>query len=493
MDLSSQVKGMDGAISGGQSDDEDFKSATSEQEDNGDPNVGVAEALRDMGNSNSTGDAAPLNLDNEVEVEDSPKEAAEMKSDGDEAEKSSGPGQLDVISLECQKFLVDIKCAKASQFLSKDVGDLAEMYQEWRRERDPNNQIAVGSARIYLNKWRKRLRDEVEKEGMATVEELGDDVDFVIANPERIARAESDKAKREKAAAASQRLSLSSLSPVKKSEIKYVSLILSEPGTFGLKVENTLSNGVRISDVIPGLQGDKAGFQKGDIVASASMDDSNFEPDKTTLWGKDMAFDDFVKVAQSEKRPIIVRVRRGGPEDEILEKIKQKKTSKKRGRPKKDDSEKKPKKRGRKRTKPTPQALHKFEIRRLRAMREEIIRAHSLRIAADAIDKSMVKTLKDNPMARQKVHETAQIMREESTELWDNPSHGEWEGHLKNLLVFKQMSGHTVVPKTHPDKELLKFLTYMRTTKKSLGKGEFKKTKRKEKAKIEVEIFDKIG
>jgi hypothetical protein len=495
----------------------------------------------------------------------------------------AGMDQLDIISIECQKFLIDLGMFTASVFLSSDVGDLAEKYQAWRKKtalQDPSASrasiamIAAGSARIYLNRWRKRLRDSLEATGMSRVEDLGVDgmVDYVIASPDRVNEAEKDRQRKEQSALdvttatmSNEKLAVSVTNTVVRKPryslpastklqaraqsmstaadaTKFVTLTLSEPGTFGLKVENTATNGVHISDVLSGLQGERAGFQKGDVVASASFDTTNFEPDLSALWGQDMIFDEFVRLAQSQRRPIVVRVRRGGPDSVTATSLSTKQQQRRKtmssstaatiintknktttssseiktfaqkrspGRPRKPENELKRRRRGTstgsgsggllssppgKRVKLNEKELHLFEVKKLRTMREELMRAHGLRVAAEAYEMNLVKALKHCPIAMQKAKEHAQMMHEESNEIWNyNPNCGEWETHFKSLLEFKQANGHVNVPRNHPDKELLKFVSYMKGTHKSLLKGEYKKARRRDMAAMEVDMFDKLG
>jgi hypothetical protein len=572
MDSSDKTREVTTAGGGASTADaeEDCKTTASEEPDGEDGNIDVVEALRDMGNS--TGDAGLLHLAKEVEEEDTRKKNQE--SDGKDvsavadlaeeieahvkegnpsvrepvkereapAKESVAPGgsnkqsiegsaevavralpllpphlsgmeKLDTVSVECQKFLLHVQVFTASVFLAKEnTNHFAVKYEEWRTALDPNVFLAAGSARDYLNKWRKRVRNSLEAAGVC-VDDLGDKIDYVVATPELVYKADKEEKRKVKTVAemaVAMRVKLLSETktakaprrslpvsvklnpPVKRSEIKFVSLILNEPGTFGLKVENTAVNGVRISEVLPGLQGERAGFQKGDVVASATMDTTNFEPDLSTLWGQNMMFDDFVHIAQSQRRPIVVRVRRGDGDGLVA--LQPTMTVAKRGRPRKPEHELKRKRPGSKqRVTINENTLHHFEIKKLRVMREEIIRAHGLRVAADAFDKSLVKALKHCPIAMTKAKETAQLMREEFTELWNNPGYGEWEAHLKALLEFKHVNGHVNVPRNHPDKGLLNFLIDMRSTQKFLLKGAYKKPKLRDRATMEVDILKKLG
>jgi hypothetical protein len=45
--------------------------------------------------------------------------------------------------------------------------------------------IATGSVRIYITKWRKRLRDSLKTAGVSRAEDLGV-VDYVIASPDSV-------------------------------------------------------------------------------------------------------------------------------------------------------------------------------------------------------------------------------------------------------------------------------------------------------------------
>ena len=421
---------------------------------------------------------------------------------------------LDVLSIECQKFLIDIKMFTASEFLASDRGELADKYSDWRTKIDPSATIATGSGRIYMNKWRKRLKDAIEQTGIKSIDGLGEKFDYVVAFAERVYHAENEKKRgHTPTPSANQgpvahtpkrpgRPRKSATQPLKtteekKSDIPLIPLTLNEPGTFGLKVENTLSNGVRISDVIPGLQGAKAGFQKGDIVASATMGGDSVDENTITTWAQDMAFDDFVKIAQSTKRPINVQVRRGVLNEELVQKKKPSPTDdtapRKRGRPRKGEVREKRGREVRKRIKPSEAELRKFEIKTLRKIRENLILANDINIAADVIERSITRAIYDNALAKKNIQNTVQIMREEAEELWNNPLFGDWEERFKELLEFKRRNGHVKVPRNYPNKELNKFLSSMKASQKAAKNGEYKKTKRKERAKMEIELLEQIG
>jgi hypothetical protein len=396
------------------------------------------------------------------------------------------------IELGCQTFLRSEKLYTSKQFMELDVGELADRYTAFRKGQGTN--LGLGNARVYINKYRRLLRDAL---GMASegdvAKHLTDNTKvYCIVSPEQVSvagaeaqenagkvteteqgKTDSNKSGNNEESTAKAGRTLRSRSGLrhnlmihkedsdddetekkapalepeyqikvmvkakpsgtarkappksKNPMVVFLSMKLKEPGSLGMKIENTATGGLRISEIIKDLQAEAAGLKVGDIVASATVDSPvEVEGVDEDVWQKDMLFQDFISLAKSQKRPMVVHIRRGAASAKpavvvAAEKAQQAKkrkresttgvtpvTNKKRNRVDKYLSSanqrvlnvpasSSPLRRmelqkalalGTKRYKPTHKELHERKLNKSRKLRMDIVRAFKLRMAADEME-----------------------------------------------------------------------------------------------------------
>mmetsp|Transcript_40405 Transcript_40405/g.59369 ORF Transcript_40405/g.59369 Transcript_40405/m.59369 type:complete len:417 (+) Transcript_40405:76-1326(+) len=77
-----------------------------------------------------------------------------------------------------------------------------------------------------------------------------------------------------------------------------------EPGSVGVRVEKTESGGCIISEIVAGGYAERLGLLRGDLICIPGVEGKEME------WQEEMKYDQFLALAKSQRRPLIVQIRR---------------------------------------------------------------------------------------------------------------------------------------------------------------------------------------
>jgi hypothetical protein len=273
----------------------------------------------------------------------------------------------------------------------------------------------------------------------------------------------------------------------------YKDIVFNKRGTLGFKTTESPGGNLVVKEVTAGKQGEAAGLRMGDVVVSGAIH-LNGEKTPSIKWNSSiMPHHGFYSLLMSKRRPVILVIKReGGEEDDDGSQNPQPSTVKKRGRKRKQISleEERP------------------GSNKLRRWREDIIYAFELRVAADEIEavsfgdsaqknvdnatekkKHESSRPKMGRLALQKQRAQIDAMREEAEALWNHPSHGEWENHLKELLQFRHDHGDFQVTSSNTPNEA--FFGWVQNVRHSTKNK--RASKMRETTVVGEEILNKIG
>jgi uncharacterized FlaG/YvyC family protein len=337
--------------------------------------------------------------------------------------------------------------------------------------------------------------DEIEYDGDYVIVGRDGEEDVIVGkDDEEMKEDEHMEASEDDIADEPEEFGLNGVAPVKQVKTIWIDV----HGSLGMKVEEKEGDLI-IIEAARGKLAELAGLKEGDKILAASVTIPGNKKASSMEWKTAMPAHLFYSVLLSKERPIELEVEREGAfEDTGVDWRKRKAQDPVIG------GTQGGKRRGRKSRKISLDEGAGQDLDQLRKWRDDILRANELRIAADEIETRMLSVSLANGKvdtnsnklignkAAEILKEKVQSLREEIQELWTHPNHTYWEQSFKELIEYKEKTGHCNVTRDSTAKSLVDWVARMRDVHTVLAKSG-KTDKARQLRALESEFLNKIG